>query len=255
VILKFKKTALPKSVNDWRHFAAMALSCAIPFSLFGVGEQYIDSSYAAILNGTTPLFTLLMAHFFIENDRLTKTKIIGSAIGFSGLFILVAPSLVGAKATFFGAFAILMAAACYGAGFVYAKKYIHGFKPLVVPTGQLLLATLFLLPFSLIFENPLEVEYASSAAIASVLALAVFGTSLAFVLYFKLIAETSATYASTVTYIVPIFGIILGMIFLDEKLTWNNYVASVMIIIGLMIANGTINISKPKIKKTPPISL
>ena len=90
VILKFRKINLPKFGLVWKHFAVMGFfSCALPFSLFATGEQYIDSSFAAILNGSTPLFTLIIAHFSTKNDRLTKSKIIGAAIGFFGLFVIL----------------------------------------------------------------------------------------------------------------------------------------------------------------------
>jgi drug/metabolite transporter (DMT)-like permease len=239
IILKIQKNRLPKFGIIWKHFAIVALfSSAIPFCLFGIGEQYIDSSLAAILNGTTPLATLLIAHFSTQSDRLTKAKFLGAIIGFSGLFILVLPSLFGASATLFGIFCIIGATTCYGTALVYAKKHIRGFKPLVVPTAQLLLATLFLLPFSLILEKPLSITYISDEAIASIFGLAILGTAFAFVVYYKIIEATSATYASSVTYIIPIFGMILGVLVLNEKLAWNSYLGSAVILSGVMIANG-----------------
>ena len=245
IILKIRKIDLPKFGSEWKHFAVMGFfSCALPFALFAIGEQYIDSSLAAILNGTTPLFTLMIAHFFTKNDRLTKMKFLGSIIGFSGLFVLVAPSLMEAKATIVGIVAGTIAAASYGVGFVYAKKNIHGLKPLVVPTMQLFLASLFLLPFSLMIENSFVIKDISLPAIASILGLAVFGTALAFVIYYKLIAATSATYVSAVNYLLPIFGVVLGMAILDERLTWNAYLGSLMILVGVMIINGIFNLSK-----------
>lgn len=244
LILKIKKFDLPKFGIAWKHFAVMGIfSCALPFALFAIGEQYIDSSCAAILNGSTPLFTLLIAHFFTENDRLTKSKILGTVIGFSGLFILATPSLLETKTTTFGILAGTIAAASYGVGFVYAKKYIHGFKPLVAPTAQLFLASLFLLPFSFL-ENSFEIRSISFAAILSVLGLAVLGTATAFVIYYKLIAVTSATYVSAVNYILPVFGVVLGMFILDEKLTWNAYLGSTMILAGVMIINGVLKLFK-----------
>jgi len=244
-ILKINKTQLPPLGKCWKHFAVMAIfSCGLPFTMFGVGEQYIDSSLAAIINGTTPLFTLMIAHFTTDNDRLTKTKFIGSVIGFSGLFLLVLPSLIGAKATIYGILASLSAAISYGIGFVYAKKYIHGFKPLVVPTAQLLLAAIFLLPFSLIIENPLEIEYVSTGATISILGLAILGSACAFVIYYKLISLTNATYTASANYIIPVFGVILGMIVLDEAMTWNCYIGSIMILFGVMVANGVINLRR-----------
>lgn len=247
VILKVKRIELPKFGIAWKHFAVMGFfSCALPFSLFAVGEQYIDSSLAAILNGTTPLFTLMIAHFSTENDRLTKSKLIGSVIGFSGLFVLVFPSLFQAKATLFGMVAGIIAAASYGIGFVYTKNNISGFKPLVVPTAQLFLAAIFLLPFCVILESPFEITLVSVAAIASVIGLAVFGTALAFVIYYKLIDATNATYASGVNYVLPIFGVVLGMLILDERLAWNSYLGSIMILVGVMIINGLLKIKFPK---------
>jgi drug/metabolite transporter (DMT)-like permease len=239
IVLKFRKTNLPKFGRVWKHFAVMGFfSCALPFTLFAVSEQSIDSSFAAILNGTTPLFTLMIAHYFTENDHFTKAKFLGSLIGFSGLFVLVAPSLFGAKATTFGVFVGIIAAASYGAGFVYAKKNIRGFKPLVVPTAQLLLTSLFLLPLVVIIENPLTIKFVSLAAIGSVLGLAILGTALAFVIYYKLLELTSATYVAAVNYVLPIFGVVLGMVFLDEALVWNSYLGSLMILVGVMIING-----------------
>jgi drug/metabolite transporter (DMT)-like permease len=239
LILKIKKIKLPSDKKSLKDFAFMGFfACALPFAMFVAGEQYIDSSLASIINGTTPLFTLVMAHFFTQNDRLTRTKIMGSSIGFLGLFVLVAPKLFEAKATAFGIFAVLIAAASYGVGLVYAKKNMHGYKPLVAPTAQLLFASIFLLPLALIFENPAAVDNASIAAILSVFGLALVGTSLAFVIYFKLISKTSATYTSSVTYIIPIFGMILGVLVLDEKLYWNSYLGSAMILTGVMVVNG-----------------
>ena len=198
-ILKINKTDLPKFGQCWKHFAVMAIfSCGLPFTMFGVGELYIDSSLASIINGTTPLFTLMIAHFCIENDRLTKTKILGSAIGFSGLFLLVLPSLFHAEATIFGILAALIAAISYGIGFVYAKKHIHGFKPLVVPTAQLLTAAILLLPFSFLIEKPWEIDYVSNGAIISILGLSLLGSAAAFVVYYKLIATASATYTASI---------------------------------------------------------
>ncbi len=239
LVLKIKKTELPKFGPAWKHFAVMGFfSCALPFALFAISEQYIDSSLAAILNGTTPLFTLIIAHFFTENDRLTKAKLYGTLTGFSGLFVLVAPSLFEVEANSLGIFIGTMAAASYGVGFVYAKKNIHGFKPLVVPTAQLFLASLFLLPFSLIVEDPILIDSVSLAAVLSVLGLAVFGTALAFVIYYKLIAVTNATYVAAVNYVLPVFGVGLGMAVLKERLTWNSYLGSLMILVGVMIING-----------------
>lgn len=246
IVLKIKNIKLPKFSEVWKNFSLAALfQSAIPFTLFAVGEQYIHSSLAAILNGTTPLFTLIFAHFFIANDRMTKAKTIGATIGFCGLFMLVFPSLVGAHATALGVFAVLIAAISYGVAFVYTKKFIRGYAPLAVTTLQLFLSTLMLLPLALM-EHPFAISHVTPAALGSVLGLAVFGTAMAFAVYYKIMEQSSATYASMVTYITPVFGIILGAVILGEKLAWNSYIGCAMVLTGVMFANGIISFSRGK---------
>jgi len=239
-ILKFRKVNLPKLRTVWMHLSVAALlQSAIPFTLFAVGEESIDSSLAAIICGAVPLFTIVLAHFTTNDDRFTKTKVIGSVVGFFGLFILIAPSLLIAKSTTFGIVMVLLASTCYSVAFVYVKKFFNfkNFAPLTIPMLQLFFSFLFLMPLSIIFDSYATIPSASFAAIFATLVLSFFGTALAFVVYYKIIAATSATYASMVNYVVPVFGAFLGMIVLDEKLTWNSYLGCALIIFGVMIAN------------------
>lgn len=239
-ILRAQGRNLPPWGRIWRHFAFAALvQNAIPFVLFGWGEQYIDSALAAILNGTTPFFTLILAHLFISDDRLTPTKSVGTLIGFSGLLLLIAPSLLGGvEATAWGLIGVTVAAACYGIAIVYTRRNLRGLPPLVAPTAQLLLATLFLIPVSLVLEQPFGLSTPSWPALGSLLALSIFGTALAFIAYYRLIERTSATYVSMVTYLVPVFGVILGVVVLNEQLGWNVYLGCTLILLGVMTVNG-----------------
>lgn len=244
-ILKLHHRKLPTLKSVWKHFSVAALlQSAVPFTLFAVGEKSIDSSLAAIICGSAPLFTLVLAHFLTKNDRFTKSKLIGASVGFFGLFILVAPALLGATATIFGIFAVMIGALCYATAFVYVKKFIkiENFAPLVVPTLQLIFSFLFLLPTALIFEDHSTLKDATFAAIFSTLSLGVFGSALAFVVYYKILAATSATYTSMVNYMVPVVGVVLGMLVLDEQLTWNSYLGCILILVGVMIANGIIKL-------------
>lgn len=229
----------------WRHLAVVALvQNAIPFVLFAWGEQYIDSALAAILNGTTPLFTLLLAHLFTSDDRLTPTKAVGTLVGFSGLLILIGPSLfTGVRATTMGLLAVTFAAACYGVAIIYTRRHLRGLPPLVAPTTQLLLAALFLLPLSVVIEQPFHLSAPSWPALGSLLALSILGTALAFVVYYRLLEQVSATYLSMSTYLVPVFGVILGVLVLDERLGWNSYVGCTLILAGVMIVNGLIKVA------------
>ena len=239
VMLRWQGRNLPKFGPIWKHFAFLALvHNALPFALFNWGELHIDSALAAILNGTTPLFTILFAHFLIAEERITPAKIGGMLVGFGGLVTLIAPALFdGVHATTLGLLAITIACVSYGIAIVYARLHLRGLPPLVAPTAQLLLASLYMLPLSLLVDQPFRLPLPSLAAIASVLALGVLGTAVAFVIYYMLIENTSATYVSTVTYIVPIFGVALGVLVLGEQLQWNAYVGCALILVGVMIVN------------------
>lgn len=248
-ILKFRGVSLPKPQASLKHlFIAALFQSAVPFTLFGLGEQYIDSGMAAMISGASPLFTLFIAHFFAENDKITKVKAIGAVIGFFGLFVLVLPSLMlnhsDPKFGAFGALMILAGAMCYSIAFVYTKKHIRGFKPLVAPTIQLFLGFIFLLPFCLTIDKPFTIEHIPTSAILSVIALGVLGTATAFVLYYKILEATNSTYLSMVNYITPAIGAILGVVVLSEKLSWNSYLGCAMILLGVMTANGLIKIKK-----------
>lgn len=242
VILRAKGRKLPRSREMWRHFiTAGFFANALPFALFSWGEIYVDSALASILNGTTPLFTIIFAHFFIPEDRINPPKLLGTLIGFVGLVLLVGPSfLQGAESTFWGLLAIIGAAVCYGISIVYIKIHMATLPPFVAPTGQLLTATLILLPLSIFIENPFVMPLPSWQATSSLLALAVFGTAIAFIVYYHIVDSSSATHLSMITYLVPIFGIFLGVVFLNEKIGWTAYIGCLFILMGVMVANGVL---------------
>ena len=156
VVLWFRGGRMPKDRQFWLRISFMGLFAnAVPFVLFSWGEQFVDSAMASILNGTTPLFTVVLAHYFTVDDRMTPTKMVGTMLGFLGLVLLVVPSLVqGFELETFGLLALVLAAVCYGVTIVFSRKYLSNYPPLVAPTGQLGMAALFLLPLSLIFEQP-----------------------------------------------------------------------------------------------------
>jgi len=244
VVLKLHGGKLTHIRKMWKHFAFVGLiGNALPFTLFNWGEIHIDSAMASILNGTTPLFTILIAHFFTHDDRLTPAKIIGAIIGFSGLALLVAPALIsGVKAGSLGVIAVTTAALCYGVTTVYTRKFFRGMPKYVAPTGQLGFAALIMLPLCLIVEKPYELALPSWQAFGSLLALAIFGTSIAFVVYYRILEFTPASSLSMVTYLIPIFGIILGVIVLNEQLGWNAYIGCALILLGVMVVNRFIHI-------------
>lgn len=240
LVLRLQKKHLPRERRVWRHIAFVALvHNALPFLLFSWGEQYIDSALASILNGTTPLFTIALAHFLSPDDRLTAAKVTGVLVGFAGLVLLIAPSLAGgAQAGTWGLLAVTLASACYAVAIIYTRKHLRGLPPPVAPASQLLVATLYVLPLSLLIDRPWQLPPPSPAALASLLALGLLGTGLAFVVYYRLLETAQPTYVSMVTYLIPVFGVILGVIVLDEQLTWHTYAGFALILLGVMTVNG-----------------
>lgn len=242
VVLRLRKRALPKGRHMWLKFTIAGLfGNAMPFVLFNWGELYIDSALAAILNGTTPLFTLVIAHFFTDDDRLSTRKIIGAIIGFGGLLVLVAPSLFGGvEATTLGLLAVLLAAFCYGVNIVFTRTYLRGLPGLVAPAAQLSMASVLLIPVALLVDQPYQLAFPSLPAVSSLFALAIIGTGLAFIVYYRLLETTPASSMAMVTYLIPVFGIFLGVVVLNETLSWNAYVGCSLILIGVMVVNNII---------------
>lgn len=242
-LLRLQGSRLPKWGPVWKHIAVVALiHNAIPFVLFSWGEQYIDSALAAILNGTVPFFTIILAHFFAENDRITPVKLTGILVGFGGMVLLAIPSFGdGLEATTWGILAITAASFLYGVAIVYTRNHLRGLQPLAAPTGQMMIATLYMLPLSLLVDRPYLLPMPSLASLGSMLALGVFGTALAFTVYYKLLERASASYVSMTTYMIPVFGVILGAIFLSEAITWERVAGCGLILLGVMIVNGLLN--------------
>ncbi|MCP5096835.1 MAG: DMT family transporter [Chloroflexi bacterium] len=240
VVLRLRGGRMPKERQFWLRISFMGLFAnALPFVLFSWGEQFVDSAMASILNGTTPLFTVVLAHYFTTDDRMTSTKLFGTMLGFFGLVLLVVPSLLeGFQLKTFGLLALVVAAVCYGVTIVFSRKYLSNYPPLVAPTGQLGMAALFLLPMSLIFEQPGSLAMPSLPALASWVALSLLGTAVAFIVYYHILSRFSASDLSMVTYLIPIFGIILGVLVLGERPGWNAYVGCGLILLGVMAVNG-----------------
>lgn len=240
LFLRIQGGHLPRSLTVWKHLAFVALTHnSLPFILFSWGEQHVDSALASILNGTTPLFTILLAHFFTEDDRLTPVKIMGVLFGLGGLVMLILPSLAdGFRATTWGLLAMVLAAAFYGVALVYSRNHLRDLPPLAAPTGQMIMATIYVLPLALLVERPYLLPAPSLQSTAALVALSLFGTVLAFIVYYRLVNGANASYVSMVTYLVPIFGIILGVLVLEERISWHAYAGCALILLGVMIVNG-----------------
>jgi len=232
---------LPKSLSVWKTFFVMGLfNSAIPFSLIVWGQTHIASGLASVLNATTPLFTVIMAGVFLADERVSSRKVISIVIGFVGVVILIGPSsLDGLGVNVFAQLAVLGAAASYGISGVYGRRFKKmNLPPLATATGQLISSSLVLLPISIIIERPDQLMFPSASVWISVIALAVFSTALAYILYFRLLSSSGITNLSMVTFLIPITAILLGVVVLDEILKVEHLIGMLFIVVSLLGIDG-----------------
>jgi drug/metabolite transporter (DMT)-like permease len=211
----FKKSVKLKAY--WKEYLIVgALNAAIPFTLIAAATLHLTASLAAILNSTTPLFTALTSRWFLHEPLYAK-KWIGIVLGTVGVFVLVGWSPVPlSMQTVFSALLSILAAFSYGCGGVYAKKAFTGVSSLSLSIGQQLGAAFVLIPLT-VFHIP--TKPVSPVVVYSILGLAIFCTAIAYLFYFYLLANVGPTKTLSVTFLVPVFGVIWGMIFLHEKIT------------------------------------
>lgn len=249
IFLKFAKIKLPPFGKVWGHLFVMScISMAIPFSLFSIAEQHITSAAAGMMNGIVPIFTALLAHFFIPEERFTLNRFVGISLGFCGLMLLLLPGIKthGPNNETFGLILVGIASMCYGIGTVYARKNLKNLPSMVPPTLQLIIAAFLTSIASICFEHPWTIAPPSFRALGAVIALALLGTSFAFVLYFHIIKIGGATNVAMSTYLLPLLATFLGAVFLNEILSWQAYIAGMLILLGMMIVNGSIRLPKLK---------
>lgn len=238
-IMKWKSYSFPKNKIFWMHATIVGLfSSAFPFCLFCYAETTIDSSLAAILNGTTPMFTALLAQLFIPSDKLNLQKSIGIICCALGLLVLFAPDISnGMTGTGYGMFAATTAAFCYAVQHIYAKRYFTGHRPFVAPAATFFMSAITLWPFALWHEQPYSLPLPSISAISGVMGLVIFGTVFAFILYYKLLEVSGPTAISLVACFFPVGGLLLGVIFLGETFTLLDISAASLIFLGMCIVN------------------
>lgn len=240
-VLVATRERLPINRHALLAFLILALlNNAIPFSLFAWGQTQIASGLASILNATTPLWAVVVAHLFTADERMTPYKIFGVVIGFVGVALMIgADVLMQLGTNIWAQLACLGATLCYALAGVYARRFrTMGISPIAVSAGQLTACALVMLPMVLLFEHPLTAAAPTPAAWASLVALAIFSTALAYILYFRLIATAGATNAILVTFLIPVTAILLGFLFLGESLGPQHFAGMALIGVGLAAIDG-----------------
>lgn len=234
----------PQNKRLWLALVLFGLiNTAIPYFLISWGEQYIDSAVAAILNSSTPLFTMVIAHIFLDDDRITLPRLTGLLIGFIGIVIIVSRDLgqneTGSQYTtllLLGQAAVLLASLLYAVSAVFAKRNLKGLSPVVQGLVPIVGASTFLWLLVPIVEDPLSLPELPITWIA-IAWLGLLGTGFAFILYFYLIQSVGPTRTTLVTYIFPLVGLVLGVIVLGEKLDLRLAVGAALIIISVAVVN------------------
>ncbi len=229
---------MPASPKLWGAFLVMgALNNLIPFSLIVWGQVTIDSGLAAILNATTPLFTVLLAHVLTHDERMTGNRLIGVLLGLGGVAVLVGPDVWGE----FGAqglaqLAVLGAAASYACAGIYGRRFKE-LPPAVAAAGMLCGTTVMILPLALILDQPWSLR-PSVVTWGAVLGLALFSTALAYLIYFRILAVAGATNLLLVTFLIPVSALFLGVAVLGERPDWSAFAGLTLIFAGLAAVDG-----------------
>lgn len=235
-LLRVRGVRLARERRIWSTYAVIGLlNGALPFSLISWGEQFIPSGWAALLQSTTPIFTILLAHMLTHDDRLTWWKAVGVAVGFGGVGLLMWPEIrQGLSASVWGMLAIVGSSVCYALASIYARRRLAGQNPMASAAGQFTMGFAYMLPLAFLLERPLQIA-PSARAIWSWVTLAVLGTVIAYVIYYTLLDRTSATFTTMVTYIVPINGLILGTLVLSEPMSPMILLSLGLVLVGVLM--------------------
>lgn len=237
IIILFQLNKLKVDSKTWFHLLMLGITNqVIPFYLIAWGEQSIDSSVAAILDSTVPLFTVVIAHFFLKDDKMSMVKVLGLLIGFAGVVILFSKGLLISTSSFLGQAAVIIASLFYAISGIYIRRTTQNVNGFIRSGIPLLSASFIMWPTVFLTESPVEFPTLGMTWTA-LLFLGTIGSGLAFVLAYYLIHEIGPTRMSMVTYLFPLVGIILGITFLNEQLTWQIVTGGVLIILSLVVTN------------------
>jgi len=239
IVAKATRTQLPRTASTWRHLLVMAALMNVgPFLLFSYGETQVSSILAGIINGATPLSTLAIILLAFPEEEPTRSRIVGLLIGFLGVLVVVGIWNGLGQGELPGVLACIGAICGYGMGYPYGRRHLTGLAdgPISLATGQILAATVILLPVVLltgVSTGPIHLD-----TVLGMLGLGALGTGIAYVLNYRIIAAAGSTTASTVTYLTPLVAILVGVAFLGEHLSWNEPLGGLIVILGVAVSQG-----------------
>ncbi len=239
MLLLARGQRMPTSPRVWGMFVIMgALNNLIPFSLIFWGQTQIASGLASILNATTPIWTVLLAHVFTRDERLSANKLSGVVLGLVGAVLMIGPdALRGVGLNVLAQMAVVGAAISYAFAGVFGKRF-RGIPPLVTATGQITATTALMIPLALVTDRLWTLPVPSGRTWLALLGLALLSTAVAYVIYFRLLATAGATNLLLVTFLIPVSALLLGITILGERLHPRHWAGMVLIGLGLAAIDG-----------------
>jgi drug/metabolite transporter (DMT)-like permease len=230
---------LPAGLRLWGAFAVMGLfNNFVPFSLISWGQTEISGSLASILNATTPIWTVLLAHWLTRDEKLTGLRALGVALGFIGVAVMIGIEVLsGIGGALLAQLAVVGAAVCYASTGIYGRRF-SGIRPSQIAAGQLTMASLMMLPVAIAVDRPWTLPMPSAASIGAILGLALASTAVAYILYFRLLASSGAVNLLLVTFLIPVSATALGMGLLGETLQAQHIIGMALIAAGLAAIDG-----------------
>ncbi len=260
VVLRASRTPLPRERRIYGHLIVMSvINIVLPFSLITWAEQSVDSALAAILNSTVPLMVIVIAPMFLPEEPIRINGLVGLAIGFAGILVIVSPGLVGATGNVAGELALLGSSLTYAIGNVYNRRNVRGLPPLIPAVFQVTFALVIVGLLALVLERPWDTARPDLEAWFSVTWLGILGSGMAYLLYFRLLGRWGATRTSLVAYVLPVFGIVLGFLVLQEPIDATLLLGTGLVIAGVALVNGRwgrrrLFASAPPVESLPPVT-
>lgn len=239
IVVRAAGQKMPKDISTWGAFFVMGtLNNLIPFSLIFWGQTQIASGLASILNATTPVWTVLLAHLLTKDEKLSTKRLLGVLCGLLGAVIMIGPdALKGLGLNVIAQLAVLGATISYAFAALFGKRF-KGFSPLIPATGQVTATTLLMLPIAFVVDKPFSQPTPGLITLGAILGLAVLSTALAYIIYFRLLSTVGATNLLLVTFLIPISALLLGTFILGEQLDGRHFAGMALISLGLAFIDG-----------------
>ena len=236
--------------SNWRYYFFMSIiGIVAPFLLISYGQIGIDSSLAGILMSTMPISTLILSHFFLDDENMTKKKLIGFLVAFIGIIILIMPEESIVEDNFidgiYSELMVISGAILYSFAAVYGKRFKIT-NPLNASTGVILYSAIIMGIYIMFNFDLTPSSYGNSEHLAAVIILGVFCTAIATIIYFQILQSSGATFISIMNYLIPVWAILFGVIFFQEDVSWNYFAGLVIVIFGIQLSQNKRNQDESK---------